>query len=136
MSSISGSGRSPGAGNGYLLQYTCLDNPMDRGAWQATVHVITNSQTHLSTCTHTHTHRVSRSSEVLLLSSASSYIDADNIHISWFLVGFSPLACTSGVERNIFPHSFVIILFYCFLFTLKFRNSESKCVSIPIIIFQ
>ena len=33
---IPGSGRSPGEGNGYPLQYSCLGNPMDRGAWQAT----------------------------------------------------------------------------------------------------
>ena len=31
--SVSGSGRSPGGGNGHLLQYSCLENPMDRGAW-------------------------------------------------------------------------------------------------------
>ena len=36
--SIPGSGKSPGEGNGNLLQYSCLENPMDRGAWQATVH--------------------------------------------------------------------------------------------------
>ena len=35
---IPGSGRSPGEGNGNLLQYSCLENPIDRGAWQATVH--------------------------------------------------------------------------------------------------
>ena len=35
---ISGSGRSPGEGNGNPLQYSCLENPVDRGAWQATVH--------------------------------------------------------------------------------------------------
>ena len=34
---IAGSGRSPGEGNGYLLQYSCLENPMDRGAWRAAV---------------------------------------------------------------------------------------------------
>ena len=34
---IPGSGRSPGEGNGYPLQYSCLGNPMDRGAWQVTV---------------------------------------------------------------------------------------------------
>ena len=34
---VTGSGRSPGQGNGNPLQYSCLDNPMDRGAWQATV---------------------------------------------------------------------------------------------------
>ena len=38
LSSISGSGRSPGEGNGYSLQYSCLENSMDRGAWWATVH--------------------------------------------------------------------------------------------------
>ena len=37
MGSIPGSGRSPGGGNGNPLQYSCLDNPMDRGAWRATV---------------------------------------------------------------------------------------------------
>ena len=35
---IPGSGRSSGEGNGYLLQYSCLENPMDRGAWWVTVH--------------------------------------------------------------------------------------------------
>ena len=43
--SIPGSGRSPGEGNGNALQYFCLENPMDRGAWQATVHGVTKSQT-------------------------------------------------------------------------------------------
>ena len=37
---IPGSGRSPGGGNGNPLQYSCLDNPMDRGAQQATVHMV------------------------------------------------------------------------------------------------
>ena len=37
-SSIPGSGISPGEGNGYPLQYSCLENPMDRGAWWARVH--------------------------------------------------------------------------------------------------
>ena len=38
---IPGSGRSPGGGNGNPLQYSCLGNPMDRGAWQAAVHGVT-----------------------------------------------------------------------------------------------
>ena len=46
--SIPGLGRSPGEGNGYSLQYPCLENPMDRRAWQATVHGVTKSQTQLS----------------------------------------------------------------------------------------
>ena len=46
--SIPESGRSPGEGNGNSLQYSCLENSMDRGAWQATVHGIAKSQTGLS----------------------------------------------------------------------------------------
>ena len=41
MGSVIGSGRSPGGGNGNPLQYSFLENPMDRGAWQATVHGVT-----------------------------------------------------------------------------------------------
>ena len=43
MSSIPGLGRSPGEGHGNLLQYSCLENPMDRGAWRATVHRVAES---------------------------------------------------------------------------------------------
>ena len=46
--SIPGLGRFPGEGNGYPLQYSCLENPMDREAWQATVHGVTKSLTVLS----------------------------------------------------------------------------------------
>ena len=42
---IPGSGRSPGEGNGNPLQYSCLENPMDRGAWWATVRRVTETQT-------------------------------------------------------------------------------------------
>ena len=42
---ISGLGRSSGGGNGYPLQYSCLENPMDRGAWWATVHGVAESDT-------------------------------------------------------------------------------------------
>ena len=42
---ISGSGRSPGEGDGTPLQYSCLENPMDRGAWRPTVHGVTKSLT-------------------------------------------------------------------------------------------
>ena len=49
------SGRSPGEGNGYPLQYSCLENLMDRGAWRATVHGVAKSWTQLST---QHTHMV------------------------------------------------------------------------------
>ena len=45
---IPGSGRSPGEGNGTPLQHSCLENPMDRGAWWATVHGVAKSRTRLS----------------------------------------------------------------------------------------
>ena len=45
MGSIPGSGRSPGGGDGNPLQYSCLKNPMDRGAWWATVQRVANSWT-------------------------------------------------------------------------------------------
>ena len=48
LGSITGLGRSPGEGNGYPHQYSCLENSMDRGAWQATVHGIAKSWTQLS----------------------------------------------------------------------------------------
>ena len=45
---IPGLGRSPGGGQGNPFQQSCLENPMDRGAWQATVHGVTESLTRLS----------------------------------------------------------------------------------------
>ena len=45
VGSILGSGRSPGGEHGRPLQYSCLDNPMDRGTWWAMVHRVANSQT-------------------------------------------------------------------------------------------
>ena len=51
MGSIPGSGRSPGEGNGNPLQPSCLGNPMDRGAWRATVREVAKSWTQLSDST-------------------------------------------------------------------------------------
>ena len=46
--SVPGLGRTPGEGNGYPLQYSCLENPMDRGVWWAIVYGVAKSQTQLS----------------------------------------------------------------------------------------
>ena len=55
--SIPGSGRSPGGGHGNPLHYSCLENPTDRGAWRATVHGVTESDTTEATeRSHTRTH--------------------------------------------------------------------------------
>ena len=47
MGSVPGLGRSPGGGHRNPLQYSCLENPMDRGAWRATVHGVAKNQTQL-----------------------------------------------------------------------------------------
>jgi len=57
---IPGLGRSPGEGNGTPLQYSCLENPMDGGAWWATVHGVAKSRTQMSGFTH-FTHSVCNS---------------------------------------------------------------------------
>ena len=54
LGSIPGSGRSPGEGSGNPLQYSCLESPMDRGAWWATVHGVAKSRTQLSDFTAPH----------------------------------------------------------------------------------
>ena len=54
LSLIPGLGRSPGGGNSNLLQYSCLENSMDGGAYRATVHGVSKSQTQLITHTHTY----------------------------------------------------------------------------------
>ena len=61
VGSIPGSGRSPGGGNGNPLQYSCLENPMDRGAWKATVHGVTELDTaEVPKRVHTHTYKHTR----------------------------------------------------------------------------
>ena len=54
VDSIPSSGRSPGGKHGNLLQYSCLENPMNRGAWQATIHGVTKSCSRLSDCHYHH----------------------------------------------------------------------------------
>ena len=71
------SGKSPGGGNGNPLQYSCLENPMDRGAWQATVQRVATSETQLSMCTYTHTHTHTHTHRM------------DKVCIECFLLGIS-----------------------------------------------
>ena len=54
-SSIPGLGRSPGEGKGNRIQYSCLEHPMDKGDWRATVHRVTK-KLDMTKCPHTHTH--------------------------------------------------------------------------------
>ena len=55
LGSIPGSGRAPGEVNGYPLQYSCLENPMNGGAWRATVHGVTKKESDtIERLIHTH----------------------------------------------------------------------------------
>ena len=77
--SLPGSGWSPAGGHGNPLQYSCLENPMDRGAWWATVHRVTKSQTRLKrlsmhACIHPHTQTHSHWIEQLTLNHRISYM--------------------------------------------------------------
>ena len=87
---IPGSGRSPGAGNGISLQYSCLGKPMDRGAWQAVGYGVTESD--MSERTHTHVLSASPSCPLLphLLSGSRARGESPQNKTFWlFLTGLA-----------------------------------------------
>ena len=93
--SIPGSGRSPGEGNGYPLQHSCLGNTMDRGAWQVTVHGVVKSWTRLSNShTHTHTHTHTRT---------SSFYSQRSIFLKTPPIPANPQMQNSGHCRSLSP---------------------------------
>ena len=78
MGSISGLGRSPGGGQDNPLHYSCLENPMDRGVWWATVHSVTKSQTGLKGIS-MHAGRVTEvHSELMCMYPDSSFNNKEN----------------------------------------------------------
>ena len=72
--SIPGPGRSTGVGHGNPLQYSCLENPTDRGAWQTTVHMVAKSQTRLKQATYDLSHYPSYFVVVQSLSSVQLFV--------------------------------------------------------------
>ena len=94
---ISGSGRSPEEGNGTPLQYSCLESPMGRGAWQATVHGATKSQTWLSNWAHTHTHTHTHTP----LAYWSTFY---NQVLSWLASGYPPIYSSPSSQGNPLKH--------------------------------
>ena len=91
--SIPESGRSSGGGNGNRLQYSCLENPMDRGAWRATVHGVTRSQIWLSdwplrpTCEYTYIH-IYMYIYIYIYTHTHTYILSEATSLSLFKVQF------------------------------------------------
>ena len=77
---IPGSGRSPGGGHGNPLQYSCLENPMDRGAWRATVHGVTKSWTRLKwLSTHTCSTVVTRITSITEVENYTAFLESENV---------------------------------------------------------
>ena len=84
MGLIPGLGRSPAGGNGNPLQYSCLENPMDRGAWRASVHGVAKSQTWLSYWAHT------RYDFGLAVRSVASFTTIEDTYLKRFLLQSVP----------------------------------------------
>ena len=90
--SVPGLGRAPGEGNGYPVQHSCLENPMDRKAWRPTVRGVTKSHRQITyTHTHTHTHTHTAVSECLVHTlwnvSLSTFLTLWHVHIHSAFVG-------------------------------------------------
>ena len=92
--SIPGSGRSPGGGHGNPFQYSCLEYPMDKGAWRARVHRVTKSWTRLKRQhTHTHTHGEAEMRGSLLLT-------PNGTELPWWLSS-KESACNAGAAGDV-----------------------------------
>ena len=103
VGSTPGSGRSPGREHGNPLQYSCLENPMNRGAWRATVHGVTHSQTRLKwLSTHiSHTVRCTGLRCIVhsVLNDADIYVSHTLITIKFFLPQiFLPRLCPFPIK--------------------------------------
>jgi len=132
---------SPGGGNGNPLQSSCLEKPMDRGAWQATVHAVAknhDAKTRWSTCahtcvrthTHTHTHTHEWSSRVyalnhsLLLPLQSPLLEGSFL---WEVIGFSDTVTTTlETSLNYMPTIVPTQHFTRAIFLLNTFNIPSK----------
>ena len=87
MGSIPGSRKSPGGGNGNPCQYSCLENPLDRRAWQATVHGITKSWTCFSDYACTHMSNIGRTLDLIYICVFWSVIIKTSIFLnSWWFI--------------------------------------------------
>ena len=117
--SIPGSGRSPGEGNGNPLQYYCLENPMDGGAWQATVHGVANSRTRLSNFTFTHWRRKQQPTPVFLPGESQGWRSLVGCRLS----GRIELDTTEVTQQQQQQHcleTFCLTLWVVFSFSLWF----------------
>ena len=97
--SIPGLGRSPGEGNSNLLQDSCLENPMHRGAWRAIVHRVTKSRTRLCD-SHAHAHTHILDFKLLCSQSLETWLSLPwDSHVA-HQKGFRPTVPTSGSSAH------------------------------------
>ena len=108
VSSIPGLGRSPGGGHGNPLQYSCLENPMDRGAWQATVHGVEKSRTQLKRLS---TH-VTPSTSCVSGRNPFTFVSS-SLERFWFFFKYLPLSISvKMIFVNYSEQSLVCIRYY------------------------
>ena len=97
VGSIPGTGRSPGSGNGKLLQYSCLGNPMDRGTWWATIHGVTKSQARLST----HSWQSPRQESGFLTCSLAFFLSLSEVSVSFLRYLQNPISTSFAYDGGI-----------------------------------
>ena len=133
LGSIPGSGRSLGERNGHPPPYSCLENPMDRGVWQATVHRVTQSQTQLKPLsTHTHVPYLGKSYSVPPSSQAGNLpwpLAFLNSHI-WHLGNLSHFETLQLAKAYFFPNfpylEDSVLNFLTMLLSLFYKFTESS----------
>ena len=130
---IPGLGRSPGEGHSNTLQYSCLESPVDRGAWWATVHGVTKSEA----LAHTHTRNRSNSPFILLAFSCSSW--AETVSVPTSAVLFLPFIFNFKIVSQSFVcknYLFILAALGLHCCTQAFSDyggcSSLQCVSVSL----
>ena len=130
LDSIPGSGSSPGEGNCYPVQYSCLGNPMHRGAWRATVHGVTKSWTQMSDWACTAITYICNSDR----GTRCKMPEVEDTSVTMCLVAFCSLMCVClglCVLPNLLTHTWFEPCFYSvplteLLFNKMVNNLESQ----------
>ena len=135
---LPGLGRSPGEENGNILQYSCLGNPMDRGAWMATVHLVVQSlsRVRLSAASWTVAHQVSLS--FIISWNLLKLVSIESVMPSNHLILYCPLLLLPSIFPTIRVFSSELALhtkwpkYWSFSFSISPSNKYSGLISFRI----